>query len=140
MYIIESSPCGWNYTLTQFPRAYAAMSIAKHFWNNSVMGLCVCDGTFTINMDYKHILLIPTMFDPNNQITLLTIAAVECEDAHNCVWFKEVLERDFHEIDVWMSNADKDIYSNSRFLLEYVTNRRQYFSFVTVHPPPKQKL
>jgi hypothetical protein len=89
------------------------MSIAKHFWRHAVIEMCVCDGTFTRLNAFKHIILIATTYDPNNNITIMAQAVVDCENAHNWVWFKEHLERDFPGITVWMSDADKGIRSNA---------------------------
>jgi Transposase, Mutator family len=112
-YQLEWNVCGWNPNLKQFHRAYLCMSIAKHFWRHAVIEMCVCDGTFTRSNAFKHIILIATTYDPNNNITIMALAVVDCENAHNWVWFKELLERDFPGITVWMSDADKGIRSNA---------------------------
>jgi hypothetical protein len=112
-YVLEWTPCHWNQSLKQFSRAYACFSIAKHFWNHAVIKLAICDGTFTRSTCFKHTILVCTTFDPNNQITVLAVAIVDCENSDNWVWFKELLEDDFPGITVWMSDADKGIRSNA---------------------------
>jgi hypothetical protein len=111
-YIYETTPCRWDTSLKQFHRCYSCMSISKHFWIYAGIQLLTCDGTFTRTTCFKHILLIATTHDSNNQIVILAMAAVDCENSENWVWFKEILEQDFRGIRVWMSNADKGIYSN----------------------------
>jgi SWIM zinc finger len=111
-YVYETTDCQWDNSLQQFYRSYSCMSIAKHFWKYAQIRLLTCDGTFTRTTCFKHILLIATTHDTNNQIVILAVAVVEVENSDNWVWFKEYLERDFGGILVWMSDADKGIYSN----------------------------
>jgi Transposase, Mutator family len=99
--------------LQQFHRCYVCLSIAKHFWSHAGIGQISCDGTFTRNNCFKHIILIATTHDANNNITVLAFAIVEVENGDNWVWFKEQLEVDFAGITVWMSDADKGIKSNA---------------------------
>jgi hypothetical protein len=110
-FILKDRPCVWDQTLKTFDRCYVALSIARKFWECARIGLLCCDGTFTRNNCFKHIVLIATSFDGNNQITVLAFAIVDVEDADNWVWFKECLEQDFPGIETWMSDANKGIYS-----------------------------
>jgi hypothetical protein len=108
-YVLESTPCMWNPELKQFTRAYICLSIAKHFWEHAVIRMAVNDDTFTHSACFKHIILICTTYDPNNQLVILAVAIVDCENADNWIWFKEHLEVNFPGITVWMSDADKGI-------------------------------
>lgn len=80
---LESSPCLWDRQLKQFCRCHLCLSIAKHFWKHACIRLLSCDGTFTRTTCFKHIPLIATTHDANNNVTVLTMAVVECENAHN---------------------------------------------------------
>jgi MULE transposase domain len=71
--------------------------------------MAVCDGTFTGGNAFKHIILISTTFDPNNQLVMLAVGIVDCENTDNWVWFKEHLEANILGISVWMSDANKGI-------------------------------
>jgi MULE transposase domain len=122
---LEEVPCIWNDSLNQFYRCYVCLSIAKHFWSYAGIRLLCCDGTFTRNNCFKHIILIATTFDGNNQIVILAFSIVDAENADNWIWFKECLESDFPGIEVWMSDADKGIYSNS-FSLSMSQSKDQF--------------
>jgi hypothetical protein len=111
--VLEWVECRWNCSLRQFARAYVCMSIAKRFWEHAVIRVAICDGTHTRALAFKHIILIATTMDPNNQITILATALVDVENNNNWVWFKEHLEDDFPGIITWMSDADKGIRSNA---------------------------
>jgi MULE transposase domain len=111
-FVMEYTDCMWDNTLRQFYRLYICLSIAKHFWSHAGIRLVVCDGTFTRNNCFKHIILLCTSFDANNNLVLLAFAIVEMENSDNWVWFKEQLEDDLPGINVWMSDADKGIRSN----------------------------
>jgi MULE transposase domain len=112
-FVLEFHDCDWNENLNQFYRCYVCLSISKHFWSRAGIRLLVCDGTHTRNNCFKHIVLIATSYDANNQIVILAFAIVEVENAESWVWFKEQLELDFADIEVWMSDADKGIRSNA---------------------------
>jgi MULE transposase domain len=99
-FVLEYTNCVWRPGVNQFHRLYIALSIAKTFWYNAGIGLVSCDGTFTKNNYFKHIILICTTMDANNQIVILAFAIVDCEDADNWVWYKEQLEQDFPGISV----------------------------------------
>ena len=112
-YKYEAIPCPWDEEAKQFSRCYVSMSPAKHFWSKACIDLVICDGTFTRSRSgFKHVVLIAVTFDGNNQLVILGFAIVGVEDAANWTWFKECLELDFPGIRVWMSDADKGIYSN----------------------------
>jgi MULE transposase domain len=112
-YLLEECSCLWAQQLKQFKRCYVTLSIAKHFWSCAGIGLICCDGTFTKNNCFKQIVLLATTFDANNQIVVLAMGIVDVENGDNWAWFKECLESDFPGIEVWMSDADKGIYSNT---------------------------
>jgi MULE transposase domain len=112
-FLLEYVDCLWDSDLTQFYRCYICLSIAKHFWSYAGIGLVCCDGTHTKNNAFKHIVLIATSYDANNQIVILAFAIVDVENADNWTWFNENLEVDFAGIDIWMSDADKGIRSNA---------------------------
>jgi hypothetical protein len=73
-YLIEYTNCAWDSSLKQFDRAYFACGFSKHFWKNAKMPIYFCDGTFTKLKGFKHILLIATTFDGNNEIVVLAFA------------------------------------------------------------------
>jgi MULE transposase domain len=111
-YLLEHSQCLWERGIKQFCRCYVSLSFTKTFWVTTNMTMIICDGTFTKCKLYKHIVLIAVTFDGNNQVSILAFAVVDCENADNWTWFKERLEEDYPGIRVWMSDADKGIYSN----------------------------
>jgi MULE transposase domain/SWIM zinc finger len=110
-YLLESVVSPWDRSVKQFSRSYASLSFIKTFWDKAQMDLVICDGTFTKVRLFKHILLIAVTFDGNNMAVILAYAVVDVENADNWTWFKECLEQDFPGIRVWMSDADKGIYS-----------------------------
>jgi hypothetical protein len=102
-YVLEWTPCQWNRSLCQFSRAYVCLSIAKHLWEHAIIRMAVCDGTFTRSNSFKQTILIATTYNPNNQIVVLSVATVDCENSDNWIWFKEHLEADFAGAVPWFS-------------------------------------
>jgi hypothetical protein len=90
---LENVPCQWNRDIRQFHCCYVCLGIAKHFWKNARMDLLINDGTFTCSNFLKHIILICTTFDGNNQIVVFAFAIVDCENLENWVGSKNVLKR-----------------------------------------------
>jgi hypothetical protein len=102
----------WNQEPSQFYHCYVCLSIAEQFWSYAGIRLLVCDGSFTRSNCFKHIILICTTMDANNNIMVPAFPIVDLENSENWIWFKEQLELNFPGMTVWMSDADKDITSN----------------------------
>jgi hypothetical protein len=73
-FAMDYTDCDWNSTLKQFYRCYVCLSIEKELWTHAKIGLINANGTHTRSLFFKHIVLIATTYDANNQIVILAFA------------------------------------------------------------------
>jgi MULE transposase domain len=113
-YLLDTKQTSWTHDdqhLTQFHRAYVAMSASKRAWLVSGATIMFCDGTFTKSPHFKHVLMFAVTMDGNNKTLLLAYAVVFVENKDNWLWFLQALISDFPGIQVIQSDADKGIRS-----------------------------